>query len=653
MLKNVGTRWFIIGMVMLLSAYKLYPTLQYYRLSDEEKDVILLEEPATLKALHKQAINLGLDLQGGMHVILEVDIPILAQNLSDDKTGELLQAIKAAENVSTTQRTDFFDELQVLVDVNNIKLVKYYSDLDGLTGKSNENVFATLREHAENAVNSALEIIRNRVDEFGVSEPTIQKSGRNRIIVELAGVKDTERARNLLQRTALLEFKLVKTGQDLQGIIEKIDALLVSSGEFAIEDSSETQSPDVDDAAIDDAVDEADPALADSDSTENQDSIEDIFDEIDDDEQELDIFTTSSEILSTKPFSGYLRGFPTGLGIVSNEINKFSALLQREDVLAEVPKDGQILWGNKNQTASLEDGTVVEYRNIYYVKKEAVLTGGVVTDARASTGPIGSDVSGQPVVNLTMNSEGSKNWSRFTGANIERNVAIVLDNKVYMAPVIRDRIPGGRTQISGLDDIDEAKDIGNVLRAGKLPAPVNIIEERTIGPSLGQDSIDAGIKALFIGFILVIIFMIFYYHGAGVLANLALFLNIFLVLAVLAMLNATLTLPGLAGLILTIGMAVDANVIIFERIREELDKGKTVKAAIDSGYERAFTTIFDANVTTLIAAFVLAWIGSGPIKGFAVTLSAGIICSLFSAVFITRSVFMLFGNKKPVQKLSI
>ncbi|MBT7617932.1 MAG: protein translocase subunit SecD [Calditrichaeota bacterium] len=609
----------------------------------------MLEEPATLKTLHKQAINLGLDLQGGMHVILEVDIPILAQNLSDDKTGELLQAIKAAEKVSTTERTDFFDELKVLVDVNNIKLVKYYSDLDGLTGKSNDDVFSTLREHAENAVSSALEIIRNRVDEFGVSEPTIQKSGRNRIIVELAGVKDTERARNLLQRTALLEFKLVKTGQDLQGVIEKIDALLVSSGEFALEDSADTQTAD----AVDAVIEASDSLLAEADTTESQDSIEDIFDELDGEEQDLDIFTTSSEILSTKPFSGYLRGFPTGLGIVSNEINKFSALLEREDVLSEVPKDGQILWGNKNQTAALEDGTTVEYRNIYYVKKEAVLTGGVVTDARASTGPIGSDVSGQPVVNLTMNSEGSKNWSRFTGANIERNVAIVLDNKVYMAPVIRDRIPGGRTQISGLDDIDEAKDIGNVLRAGKLPAPVNIIEERTIGPSLGQDSIDAGIKALFIGFVLVIIFMIFYYHGAGVLANLALFLNIFFVLAVLAMLNATLTLPGLAGLILTIGMAVDANVIIFERIREELDKGKTVKAAIDSGYERAFTTIFDANVTTLIAAFVLAWIGSGPIKGFAVTLSAGIICSLFSAVFITRSVFMLFGNKKPIQKLSI
>ena len=646
MLKNVGTRWFIIGMVMLLSAYKLYPTIQYYKLSEEEKDVIKLEEPAALKALHKQAINLGLDLQGGMHVILEVDIPILAQNLSDDKTGELLQAIKAAEKVSTTQRTDFFDELKVLVDVNNIKLVKYYSDLDGLTGKSNENVFSALREHAENAVNSALEIIRNRVDEFGVSEPTIQKSGRNRIIVELAGVKDTERARNLLQRTALLEFKLVKTGQDLQGVIEKIDALLVSSGEFALEDSAEAQTPDA-------VIEESDSLFAEADTTESQDSIEDIFDELDDEEQDLDIFTTSSEILATKPFSGYLRGFSTGLGVVSDEINKFSALLEREDVLSEVPKDGQLLWGNKNQIAALEDGTTVVYRNIYYVKKEAVLTGGVVTDARASTGPIGSDVSGQPVVNLTMNSEGSKNWSRFTGANIERNVAIVLDNKVYMAPVIRDRIPGGRTQISGLDDIDEAKDIGNVLRAGKLPAPVNIIEERTIGPSLGQDSIDAGIKALFIGFVMVIIFMIFYYHGAGVLANLALFLNIFLVLAVLAMLNATLTLPGLAGLILTIGMAVDANVIIFERIREELDKGKTVKAAIDSGYERAFTTIFDANVTTLIAAFVLAWIGSGPIKGFAVTLSAGIICSLFSAVFITRSVFMLFGNKKPIQKLSI
>ena len=277
----------------------------------------------------------------------------------------------------------------------------------------------------------------------------------------------------------------------------------------------------------------------------------------------------------------------------------------------------------------------------------------MVKNPQATIASAGTDVSGQWVVNLEMTTEGARKWSRFTGANIDKQVAIVLDDKVFMAPFIRDKIPGGRTQISGFADANEAKDIANVLRAGELPAPVNIIEERTVGPSLGQDSINSGRQAMLIGFAIVMIFMLLYYKSSGILANIALLLNIIIVVAVLATMNATLTLPGIAGLILTIGMAVDANVIIFERIREELDVGKTVKAAINSGYERAFITILDANITTLIAAFVLAWIGSGPIKGFAVTLSAGIICSMFTAIFVTRSIFMIMTANKTLDKLSI
>ncbi len=648
MFKSSSSRWFIIAVVMLFSMYKIYPTIRYYTLSEEEKQELQLEDPAGLKQLHKEAVNLGLDLQGGMHVILEVDIPIMAQNLSDDKAGELKTIIDAAENISSENRTDFFDEMLTLANARDIKLIKYYSNLDGLSGKSNEDVINTLREHGDNAINSALEIIRNRVDEFGVSEPTIQKSGHNRIIVELAGVKDAERARNLLQRTALLEFKLVKTGPEFQGVLDKIDAKLVElgmNGEVATDTATEENT----DNENTDSLQEA----ASPDTTADGNEVDDLFEELDTADGEENLLKTSESILKNKPFSGYLRAFPNGYGVLANEVNKFQALLNKDVVKVLIPGDAEILWSNKERTATLEDGTVVDYKNIYYLKKDAVVTGGVVTDARAATGPVGTDVSGQPVVNLTMNPEGAKTWARFTGANVNRNVAIVLDKKVYMAPVIRDRIPGGRTQISGLDNIEEAKDIANVLRAGKLPAPVNIIEERTVGPSLGHDSIEAGTKSVILGFVLVILFMGLYYRGSGLLANLALVLNIFFVIAVLAMLKATLTLPGIAGLILTIGMAVDANVIIFERIREELDKGKTVKAAIESGYDRAFITILDANLTTLIAAFVLAWIGSGPIKGFAVTLSAGIICSLFSAVFITRTIYMMFGNKKPLKELSI
>ena len=328
-------------------------------------------------------------------------------------------------------------------------------------------------------------------------------------------------------------------------------------------------------------------------------------------------------------------------------------LLENSEIQRKIPPSGKFLWGNQFETAQDETGSFIEYRQLYYVSSNPEISGGMIREPKATMGGAGTDASGQWVVNLSMSPEGTKRWSRFTGANVNRQVAIVLDNKVFMAPVIRDKIPTGQTQVTGFADVNEAKDIANVLRAGELPAPVEIIEERTIGPSLGSDSIESGKKAMLVGLIGVIIFMIIYYKGAGILATTALLLNLMLVIAILAGLNATLTLPGIAGLILTIGMSVDANVIIFERIREEVDLGKTVRAAVNAGYERAFITILDANVTTLIAAFVLAWIGSGPIKGFAVTLSAGIICSMFTAIFVTRSVFMIFMDGKPRHSLSI
>jgi protein-export membrane protein SecD len=341
------------------------------------------------------------------------------------------------------------------------------------------------------------------------------------------------------------------------------------------------------------------------------------------------------------------------VGVIAKEYHIVKSILDNPDVQRKIPRGGKFLWGNKFETAQDETGGFIEYRQLYYVSADPEISGGMIREPRATMGTAGSDASGQWVVNLSMSPEGTKRWSHFTGANINRQVAIVLDDKVFMAPVIRDKIPTGQTQVTGFADVNEAKDIANVLRAGELPAPVEIIEERTVGPSLGSDSVNSGRKAMMFGLIAVMVFMIIYYKGAGILATMALILNLIMVIAVLAGLNATLTLPGIAGLILTIGMAVDANVIIFERIREELDLGKTVRAAIDSGYERAFITILDANVTTLIAAFVLAWVGSGPIKGFAVTLSTGIICSMFTAIFVTRTVFMFFSDRKQLKSLSI
>ena len=312
--------------------------------------------------------------------------------------------------------------------------------------------------------------------------------------------------------------------------------------------------------------------------------------------------------------------------------------------------NGQLLQSNDSEQITNIDGQQENIFRLYYLEKEPELTGGVIEEANER---LGSQVGGQPVVLLDMNNDGTKQWSRITGANIGRRIAIVLDKKVHMAPSIREKISQGGTQIEGFADINEAKDIAIVLRAGALPAPVNILEERIVGPSLGADSVKKGTWSVLVGLALVLLFMLFYYKIAGLIADFALIWNILLVLAVLASLQATLTLPGIAALILTVGMSIDANVIIFERIREELQKGKSPKAAIDGGYDRALTTIIDANITTVIAALVLYQFGTGPIRGFATVLFWGIVISMFTAIFVTRTIFNTFSQRKGIQKLSI
>ncbi|MCH7858919.1 MAG: protein translocase subunit SecD, partial [Candidatus Marinimicrobia bacterium] len=477
----------------------------------------------------------------------------------------------------------------------------------------------------------ALEIIRNRVDEFGVSEPTIQKSGRRRIIVELAGIKNPERARDLIQNTALLEFNLVQDVAVTQDVIIKIDELLRAAGDpsdVTLIDAS------LDSTAVTDEGLAA--VLGPSPRTT----------------QPLDASLLSGEILGEHPFTGYIHAHGSDLVVAARYRYAVETLLARPDVMATIPNDGAFLWSNRPESIHVA-GSDEEFYTLYYLYREPGLTGGVVTDARANIGGLGSSSANQPVVNLSMNSEGAKIWARLTGANIGRRVALVLDKKVHMAPVIRGKIPGGSTVIEGLDDMDEAKLIAIVLRAGSLPAPVTIIEERSVGPSLGQDSIEKGVRAALIGGLIVIIFMLVYYKGSGLIATLALAFNVLVVLAALASMRATLTLPGIAGLILTVGMAVDANVLIFERIREELDRGKSIRAAIDSGYSRATITIVDANVTTILAALVLFQFGTGPIKGFAITLFWGILASMFTAIFMTRTIFMAFTQNPKVKTLSI
>jgi len=613
---------------MVASAYLIWPTYKLYSLTKTEKEEAGI---TAIKELKEGAINLGLDLQGGMYVLLEVDIPTLVEKLASKRPVELKDAIQEADTRSMNSQSDFFSIFLAIANERDMRLVRFYTNL--ATRRDNESVVEEIKIQRNNAIASALEIIRNRIDEFGVSEPTIQKYGTNRIIVELAGVQDSKRARNLIQRTASLEFSLV-LNEKWELVLNKLDTHLLNDTTYVTERNKPRNDTSVSNA-------------------DTKSDAEDIFIEENIlDEPSADL-STPDNILKEKPFSGYLRGVPGGVGVISEEYHIIKEILKRPEVQRKIPREGKFLWGNRFESAQDETGSIIEYRQLYYVASNPEITGGMVREPTARMGTAGSDASGRWVVNMSMSPEGTKKWSRFTGANINRQVAIVLDDKVYMAPVIKDKIPTGQTQVTGFADVNEAKDIANVLRAGELPAPVDIIEERTIGPSLGSDSIESGKNAMLVGLIAVIIFMIIYYKGAGILATSALLLNLILIIAVLAGLNATLTLPGIAGLILTIGMSVDANVIIFERIREELDLGKTVRAAINAGYERAFITILDANITTLIAAFVLAWIGSGPIKGFAITLSTGIICSMFTAIFVTRSVFMAFTDGKPRQSLSI
>ncbi len=632
MFNNLTFRWILISALLAFASFKLYPTLKFYNLSDEEKIKLKTEEPEVYKELEDLSINLGLDLQGGMHVVLEVDMDTLALNVSDSQSEELREIIQDCAKISGDEEKSFFDVLEDEANDRDFRLIRHYHKLG--TTSDNASVVDELRNRGDQAVGSALEIIRNRVDEFGVSEPVIQRSGHNRIIVELAGVKDTERARNLIRSTALLEFNLVRTNEEVGEAIQAID-------EFLIENMPTEEAPT--------ELEISEP----SDSADVFSQPKDIFaDALDEELNSEESLLTPKEVLKTNPLSGYLRPIGGTVAVVESEVEKVKEILNREDVKKNIPRHSKFVWSAKVLDVPTELSTV-QLRSLYLVKSNPWLTGGVVENALPNFGSAGSDNSGQAVVNLSMNSEGARIWSRSTGANIGRNVAIILDGKIFMAPVIRDRIPGGRTQISGLDDINEAKDISNVLQAGALPAPVHIIEERTVGPSLGSDSINSGLKALAYGFILIIILMIFIYSGFGMLANLAVILNVGLIIGLLSSLGATLTLPGIAGLILTIGMAVDANVIIFERIREELDSGKTAMSSIDAGYQRAFITILDANITTFIAAFVLWGIGTGPIKGFAITLSIGILCSMFTSIFITRTILMFLGSKKPLTKLYI
>ena len=595
---SIRNRLLTILFVFGLGIYALLPSLRYAMLNEESISNLSKEEVDYYDA---KTIKQGLDLKGGIYIVLEVDLPQLIDNLAKNKDNNFDLFLIDLKNKYNSTSGDFFSIFEELADENDLKLPRYFINY----GKTKDQIIAQLSLQSEDSIRRVIEIIQNRVDQFGVAEPTIQKQGNNRVIVELAGIQDSERARDLLQSTALLELMIVKDIESTNALIRQLDSITATSNEKAVNNDNE---------------------------------INELFD------------TTGSDNLN---FSSLLISVGGNLAISSKNLSSFKDILSQANVKQILDAtNSTVLISNSSIALVNEIGEEEEFYTLYHLFNNAELTGGVIEDAQMRLSQAGV-TAGQAVVEVEMNSEGSREWARITGANINNRIAIVLDRKVHMAPVIRSQIFGGGTVIEGLDSIEEAEDIAIVLRAGALPVPVTIAEERTVGASLGADSVTKGTLSMAIGLLLVVIFIVLFYKMSGLIASFSVMWTLILLLGVLALLEATLTLPGIAGLILTVGMSVDANVIIFERIKEELRNGKSVRSAIDSGYERAITTIVDANLTTGIAAAVLYQYGSGPIKGFATVLFWGIIVSMFTAIIVTRFVFDFVTSRKNIEKLSI
>jgi preprotein translocase subunit SecD len=633
MSKKLIWRYIIVAVLLAWAVYSLVPTLQYERLTSAEK--IELEEEGKLIDLESKIIKRGLDLQGGMHLVLEVNVPDFVKNIAQHQSRAYYDYMdKVNAKYEANPEMDYLDIMLETADKDSLRLSRYFPSEDRKT--DNRSVVSNLLTETEHAVIRAEEIIRNRVDEFGVSEPVIQLIGKKRIIVELAGIDDPQRAKDIIHSTALLEFVLLKDAEYTQDIINRIDAAVKRINP---EDISQ----------IDTAV------VSNTTSADKEISVSELLGITENDASTADSSVLVDENLAAeKPFSALLRNLGWDIGVPVENYYAVNKILNDPDVKRVLPNDLRILFSGRTKEVQTNDGGKVKFYSLFFVNREAGMTGEAVKEAKAELGSVSSEQMGQAIVNVRMNPEGTKTWARLTGANVDKRLAIVLDNKVQMAPRIQNKIPNGRTVVEGFANLEEAQDIEIVLKAGALPAPIDIIEERTVGASLGADSIDRGVRSMLIGLVIVALFIIFYYRGAGIISITTLVLNIIFVLAILASLRATLTLPGIAGLVLTMGMAVDANVLIFERIREEFLKGKTIRSAVDNGYSRAFVTILDANLTTLIIALVLMQYGSGPIRGFAITLFWGIIFNFVSGYFISRTIFTSFTHgKKPLNKLSI
>jgi len=625
----------------------------------------------TYKQAKKKEINLGLDLQGGMHVTMEVSVPDLIVALSSKSPNPTFQ--KAIEKAKADQinATDDFVTLfgNAIEDIDpDFKLASVFHNRENKEkfprDAENAEILSIIRVEAEDAVKRTEQVLRKRIDNLGVVQPKIQRlTTSERIIVELPGVRDAKRVRKILQGTARLEFWETYENSEAFTILDQLNTALkgeeidttksdstsiqnIPGSESAAEAEAELFADDTEDEESTDssAVDttqeptyllaelEGDSASELQDSSEVQSYAEFA--------RENPLFSLLRPALQQDPNSGqYYAAQGPVVGYANakdiEEINKLLNSKEAKRIRAANPTISKVEFKWGAQSIDEEEEVLQLYAiRVNNRNSEAPLEGDVVTNATVENDPMGN-----PEVVLIMNSNGAKGWADLTAANIGKSVAIVLDDFVYSAPTVQSEIRGGRSSISGRFNPEEAADLANVLKAGKLPAPANIIEEAVVGPSLGQDSIDSGLRSFAVALMIILLYMIFYYNRAGIVADIALFANIFFVFGVLTALGATLTLPGIAGIVLTIGMSVDANVLIYERIREELSAGKGLKLAISDGYKNARSSILDANITTLLTGIILGVFGTGPIKGFATTLIIGILTSLFSAIFITRLIF--------------
>ncbi len=649
---NNKLRWIILLALFVVAVWKVYPTIRMASMGEDELKTM---DPTAQVELRKKTIKQGLDLQGGMHMVLEVDLVELVRNLARNPDSRFDERIDQLES-RLTALSDFWSIFQE--EFQDILLSEYY----GERRQRNEQIISTLKQQSLDAIDNSLVILRNRVDGSGLQEPSITKQGQRRIVVELAGVNDPEAARRMIGKTALLEFKLVEEAAKTNTVLEDINNLLkgetLAESDTLAGDVEAGEAPELDAAAetaeavaenataeddLGDSAGEEESAAADSDTS---DLAEADFDPLAESGEE----GITDDALESNPLYSLLtiqQGRSSLLVSVENRA-ELREILARDEVRELVPPGSEFLLGR------LEEYGDQSFSEFFMVRKDAELTGKVLQNAGVNIDQgYTSGRAGASIVELTMNREGARKFARITGDNVDRRLAIVLDDKVYMAPNIRSKIPNGRAIIEGLDSIEEAKELANLLKHGALPSTVKPVEERTVGPSLGRESVNKGAFSATLGFSLVILFMLVYYKRSGLFSIVALLLNMLIILAVLAGFSATLTLPGIAGIVLTIGMAVDANVLIFERIREELRVGKSVRAAVDSGYSRAFRTIVDANVTTLIAGVVLYQFGSGPIRGFALTLMIGIAASMYTAIVVTRLFYDSFTDYDKATKLSI